>query len=174
MLVRKFCYLTFILFLSSPSIAAELIEINFVYIGEREHPSLLGVKQGIDESNLQGQFLNQKYNLDVITSDKIDGYDFSKYIAVLTSLNSKQLKNLAKQLSNTPIFNLIDESDELRNKCIRNILHITPSNKMKSDALEQLKINKPESKAVAQSWHYSFVKFAARDLNKRFKKNYHV
>ena len=174
MLVRKFCYLIFILFLSSLSIADELIETNFVYIGESEHPSLLGVKQGIDESNLQGQFLNQKYNLDVITSDKIDRYDFSKYIAVLTSLNSKQLKNLAKQLSNTPIFNLADGSNELRHNCIENILHITPSNKMKSDALEQLKIKKPESEATAQSWHYSFVKFAARDLNKRFKKNYQV
>ena len=127
MLVRKFCYLIFILFLSSLSIADELIETNFVYIGESEHPSLLGVKQGIDESNLQGQFLNQKYNLDVITSDKIDGYDFSKYIAVLTSLNSKQLKNLAKQLSNTLIFNLADESNKLRHSCIGNILHISVS-----------------------------------------------
>ena len=30
----------------------------------------------------------------------------------------------------------------------------------------------PDSNAIPKSWHYSFVKFAARDLNKRFKKNY--
>ena len=90
----------------------------------------------------------------------------------MTSLDSKQLISLAKQLNNTPVFNLADESDDLRHKCIANILHITPSNKMKSDALKQLEIKKPDSKANAQAWHYSFVKFAARDLNKRFKKNY--
>ena len=172
MLIRKLGYLLCILFASSMSIAAEIIEINFAYVGESEHPALLGVKQGIDESNLQGEFLNQRYNLDVVSSDGFNEHDFKKYIAVLTSLNSKYLKDLAKQLSNTPIFNLNDESDELRLKCIENILHITPSNKMKSDALKQLKVKKPDSKATAQSWHHSFVKFAARDLNKRFKKNY--
>lgn len=174
MLIKKRYFLFYMLLLTSINIAAEVIEVDFIYVGEKNHPSLLGVKQGLDESNLQGQFLNQKYNLQTISSDETDGHDFSKYIAILTSIDSKKLRVLAKQYNNTPVFNLADESNELRHSCIGNILHITPSNKMKSDALEQLKIKKPESKAMAQSWHYSFVKFAARDLNKRFKKNYQV
>ena len=172
MLLKKISFLFYILLFSSMEIAAEIIEIDFVYIGETNHPSLLGAKQGIDESNLQGKFLNQKYNMDQVSYNKIDGYDFSKYIAVLTSLNSKDLKSLAKKLKNTPIFNLTDGSDEMRTACFENILHIVPSNKMKSDALAQLEFKSPDSNATAQAWHHSFVKFAARDLNKRFKKNH--
>ena len=44
MLIRKLGYLLCILFASSMSIAAEIIEINFAYVGESEHPALLGVK----------------------------------------------------------------------------------------------------------------------------------
>ena len=174
MKLKKYNYLFCALILSSFNITAGVIETNFIYIGESSHPSLLGVKQGLDESNLQGEFLNQKYSLDEITIDNIDGHDFSKYLAVLTSVNSKELRNIAKQLSETPVFNLADESNELRHDCTKNILHITPSKQMKSDALMQLKVKKPDSNATAKSWHHTFVKFAARDLNKRFKKNYHV
>ena len=174
MSLKKSGYLFCVLFLSSINIATAVTEVDFIYIGDSEHDSLLGVKQGIDESNLQGEFLGQKYNLEIVSKENIGEYDFSKYIAILTSLDSKQLISLAKQLNNTPVFNLTDESDDLRRNCIANILHIAPSNKMKSDALKQLEIKKPASKANAQAWHYSFVKFAARDLNKRFKKNYQV
>ena len=113
-LSKKNSCLVCILLLYAVNIHAELIEIDFVYVGDAKNSSLLGVKQGIDESNLQGQFLNQKYNLDIVASNEIDGYDFSKYIAVLTSLNASQLKKLAKQLTDMPIFNLVDESNELR------------------------------------------------------------
>jgi hypothetical protein len=172
MLVKKIIYLMLMLFLSRLTTAVEVIEVNFAYVGGGNHLSLLGIKQGIDESNLQGQFLNQRYNLDLVSSNEIDGHDFSKYVAILTPLNSQKLTKLAKQSPNTPIFNLADESDELRLSCIPNMLHITPSSKMKSDALKQLQDKKPGPNANPQSWHYSFVKFAARDLNKRFKKNY--
>ena len=174
MLSKKFYYLACILLSCSMNIHAEVIAIDFVYIGKNDHPALLGVKQGIEESNLQGQFLNQKYSLDIISNNDLDKYDYSKYIAVLTTLNSKQLKNLANQLTDTPIFNLADENDELRLNCIKNILHITPSSKMKSDALMQWETKEPNSKAIPQAWHHSFVKFAARDLNKRFKKNHNT
>ena len=172
MFIRKFIYLIVMLSLSPIVTATGVIEIDFVYVGDTKHSSLLGIRQGIDESNLQGQFLNQKYNLDLVAINNIDKYDFSKYIAVLTSLNTPQLKKLAKQLPDMPVFNLADENNELRLNCFSNILHIVPSSKMKSDALEQLQIKKPNSTAKPKSWHYSFVKFAARDLNKRFKKNY--
>ena len=174
MLIKKRYFLFYMLLLTSINIAAEVIEVDFIYVGEKNHPSLLGVKQGLDESNLQGQFLNQKYNLQTISSDEIDGHDFSKYIAILTSIDSKKLRVLAKQYNNTPVFNLADESDGLRLNCTNNILHITPSSKMKSDAIKQLKVKEPDSNATAKSWHHTFVKFAARDLNKRFKKKHQV
>ena len=111
MYVKKSICLVLMLFLPSITTAADVIEIDFVYVGDTNHSSLLGIKQGIDESNLQGQFLNQKYNLDFVSSNEIDEYDFSKYIAVLASLNTQQLTTLAKQLTNKPVFNLTNENN---------------------------------------------------------------
>jgi len=173
-LSKKISYLVCILLLYSVNIHAEVIAIDFAYVGEKDHSSILGIKQGVEESNLQGQFLNQKYSLDIIPNNDLDNHDFSKYLAVLTTLNSIQLKNLANRLTNTPIFNLTDESNELRLNCTTNILHVIPSSKMKLDALKQWKTKNPDSKAIPQAWHNSFVKFAARDLNKRFKKNHNI
>jgi hypothetical protein len=153
---------------------AEIIEVNFIYVGEKDHAALLGVKQGLEEANLQGQFLNQKYSLDVVSSKDISTYDFSKYIAVLNATDATTFKKLTSDLPSTPVFNLTLSDDDLRTACLKNGLHIIPSNSMAKDAITQWKQKKSESKANAQAWHPDFVKFAARDLNKRFKKAHGV
>jgi hypothetical protein len=172
MLIKNICYLFIFTLVVSSEIYAEIIEVNFIYVGQKDHAALLGVKQGLDESNLQGQFLNQKYNLDIIAGNEFSNHGFAKYIAVLAALNTEEFTKLTRQLANTPVFNLTNGSDGLRRNCINNALHIIPSNKMKADALEQWQTKNSDSKAKAQAWHYSFIKFAARDLNKRFKKNH--
>ncbi len=158
----------------SHAVYAEIIEVNFAYVGESNHSALLGVKQGLEESNLQGQFLNQKYNLDIVPAIEISSHDFSKYIAVLTAVDTDVFENMTKTLPDTPIFNLTLDNDNLRTSCINNALHIIPSTSMTADAVAQWRKKEPDSKAKAQAWHSDFVKFAARDLNKRFKKNHEV
>ena len=171
----KFLYSFIATLLISQSALADMIKVNFAYVGDADHPALLGVKQGLEESNLQGQFLNQEYNLDIISANNASSQDFSNYIAVLSATDTKTFKELTSTLSNTPVFNLVNSDDDLRTACINNALHIIPSNKMAEDALAQWKQKKPGAKGtVAQGWHEDFVKFAARDLNKRFKKNYGV
>ena len=158
----------------SQIVFAEIIEVNFAYVGEVDHPALLGAKQGLEESNLQGQFLNQKYNLDIVSSNDVSTHDFSSYIAVLTAVDAGTFKTLTTKLPDTPVFNLYLNNDKLRTACIKNALHIIPSDRMVDDAKAQWKQKNSESKASAQAWHPDFVKFAARDLNKRFKKNHGV
>lgn len=153
---------------------AEIIEVNFAFVGENDHPALLGVTQGLEESNLQGQFLNQKYNLGIVSSKDISTYNFSKYIAVLTAVDVDTFKKLSADLPDTPIFNLTARNNDLRTACIKNALHIIPSDRMTEDAKAQWKRKFPDSNASVQAWHPDFVKFAARDLNKRFKKNHKV
>jgi hypothetical protein len=160
--------------LFQPTASAEVMKVNFAYVGDSNHPALLGVKQGIEEANLQGQFLNQEYNLDILSSEDITNQDFSNYIAVMTATDIESFKKLTSTLAKTPIFNLNNREDELRTACIANALHTIPSNRMAKDALAQWHQKKPESQAKAQAWHHDFVKFAARDLNKRFKKNFDV
>lgn len=160
--------------LFQPAASMEVMKINFAYVGDDNHPALLGVKQGIEEAKLQGYFLNQEYNLDIFSEADITKQDFSNYIAVITATNIESFKKLASTLTNTPVFNLNNREDELRTACIANALHIIPSKRMAKDALLQWQQKNPESQAKVQAWHQDFVKFAARDLNKRFKKSFDV
>lgn len=172
--VIYFFYSVVILFSIPNYVLAEITNVDFAYVGDKSHSAFLGVKQGIDEANLQGQFLNQKYKLDVISESDSSAHDFSKYIAILTAVDAEVFTNLSTSSPNTPVFNLSIDNDSLRTACINNALHIIPSVSMKADAISQWQKKKSDSKAEANAWHPDFVKFAARDLNKRFKKNQHT
>lgn len=172
-IIRIFTSITAMLLISNIAFA-EIIEVNFVYVGKNDHSALLGAQQGLEEANLQGQFLNQKYNLDIIPSSQIATHDFSSYIAVLSAVDIDAFTLLSEKLPGVPLFNLTIDDDNLRTACIKNVLNVIPSNRMKEDAVKQWLKKTPGSKATAHAWHPDFVKFAARDLNKRFKKNYKV
>lgn len=163
-----------VLLLSKPSAGlSETIEARFAYVGPESHTGLLGVKQGIAEANLQGQFLGQKYTLDVIATENYMTTDFSAYVAVTTAVDYDHFVKLSKSWPTVPLFNLNISDDSLRSLCLPNALHVIPSNRMKADAVKQWQQKEPGSQVTAQAWHRDFVKFAARDLNKRFKKKNH-
>ena len=58
----------------------------------------------------------------------------------------------------------------LRQACTTNLLHVPPSRAMKADAVAQWLQKNPDANVEAWAWHPKFVKYAARDLNKRFLK----
>ncbi len=159
-----------LLFFTSFCVSAETIEIDLAYVGEEDHTALLGVQQGLYEANLQGQFLGQNYQLDIISPANALNSDYSKYIAVLTAVDINTFSKISDQLADIAVFNLSLEDDILRTACLPNALHTIPSSSMKADAVAQWHQKKPDSNVTAQAWHGDFVKFAARDLNKRFKK----
>jgi len=159
-----------LLVLTSFCVSAETIEIDFAYVGEEDHTALLGVQQGLYEANLQGQFLGQNYQLDIISPAEALNSGYSKYIAVLTAVDINTFNKISDQLADIAVFNLSLEDDILRTACLPNALHTIPSSRMKADAVAQWQQKKPGSNVTAQAWHGDFVKFAARDLNKRFKK----
>ena len=159
-----------LLVFTSFCISAETIEIDLAYVGVQENSALLGVQQGLYEANLQGQFLGQNYHLDIISPANALNSDYSNYIAVLTAVDLKTFQKMSEQFPGIAVFNLSLEDDILRTTCLPNALHIIPSSSMKADAVAQWQQKKPGSNVTAQAWHGDFVKFAARDLNKRFKK----
>ena len=164
-----------LLILGGPtSLSAEenVTSIRFAYIGSAEDPALQGINQGLDEANLQGRFLGQAYQLDTIAPNRLRKADFSPYIALLVAADSATLQTLAESAPNHPIFNLTNGSDPLREACLENLLHIAVSDQMKRDAIAQWRENNPDEGLTAMAWHPDYVKFAARDLNKRFKKAY--
>ena len=157
---------------TAPAAFAKNIEVNLAFVGDVNDSAYLGTKQGLKEANLQGQFLGQKYNLDVITEADALAADYNKYLAVFTAIERDNFLKLSQRLSGVPVFNLTIEDDALRKDCLDNALHIIPSKHMKADAVAQWKKKNTESNAVAQAWHPDFMKFAARDLNKRFLKTH--
>ncbi len=150
---------------------ADVLDVKLHYIGPIEGSVWLGLQQGLDEANIQGQFLGQTYSIESVTVDEF--LDLDSVTAVLLATDAKQILSIAKSdtFSNVPVFNLISDDDSLRVACIANLLSITASKKMKQDAMAQMLKKNPESKAHAQGWHKDFRKFAASQLNSRFTKS---
>lgn len=149
---------------------AEVMDVKLHYVGPAEAGAWLGVQQGLDEANIQGEFLGQKYSVVSVTLDELIKLD--SVTAVLLATDAEQALSIAqlKQFADVPVFNISSDSDSLRTACLPNLLSITASQKMKQDAMAQMLKKNSESKAHAQGWHKDFKKFAASQLNIRFTK----
>lgn len=144
-------------------------EEYLVYFVGAQDSALLGARQGISEAQLQGRFLQQDYRLVQFTDAAALPRPIPA-VAIVTNLPAAPLLQLARERADVPVFNVGADEDSLRTACLPNLLHVQPSQRMKADALAQWRERHPQSKARAQAWHHGFKKFAARDLNKRFRK----
>lgn len=155
--------------------SANIIEVKLHYIGPTEGSVWQGVQQGLTEANIQGEFLGQVYSLHAETAAELAKTQ-DEITAILVAGDEQQVLAIANkpEFAHIPVFNLVSDSDVLRSACVANLLNISPSNKMKQDALAQWLAKNPDSKAHVQGWHESFKKFAASQLNSRFKKAHGV
>lgn len=166
MLKKNKCYkvaLLISLFFSAKGTTAQLNEIKLSFIGDKYSQAFMGIKQGINEANVQGKFLGKLYSLTNTPSEST---------AIFAAVDSEHIEKLSEVYSNKPIFNLTLDNNELRSKCFNNVLHIVPSLAMKEAAEAQWVKMNPESNARAQTWHATFKKYAAGQLNSRFTKSY--
>lgn len=149
---------------------AQVINVQIHYIGPTEGSAWLGAQQGLDEANLQGEFLGQKYSLKPTSVDELA--TLKSATAILVAADTKQVLSIAKskQFANVAVFNLASDDNALRSACLPNLLSTVVSQQMKQDAVKQMVAKDPDSKAQAQGWHKEFRKFAASQLNSRFTK----
>ena len=161
---------TFIFISWAVADAADITEISFAFIGDAEGSAHTGVAQGIHEANLQGQFLGQNYSLEEFSGDDLDAIDPDKFIAVIIATNADDLRQAGARFSDHAVFNVSVHDDTLREACTPNLLHVIPSAGMLADARAQWLQKNPDADINASGWHPQFMKFAARDLNKRYKK----
>ena len=166
--IKKWLFVL-LLVLSQP-LLAEVMNVPLHYVGPTEGSVWLGVQQGLDEANMQGQFLGQKYTLQVVTAEKLMA--LGHVTAILLATDDQHMLAIAKseKFANVAVFNLNSDADVLRSACLTNLLSIPASKKMKQDALAQWLAKNPDSKAHVQNWHEDFKKFAASQLNGRFEK----
>ena len=150
--------------------AADITEISFAFIGDTDSGAHTGVAQGIHEANLQGQFLGQNYSLEEFSGDDIDAIDPDKFIAIIVATDANNLMQAGARFKDHAVFNVSVHDDALREACAPNLLHVIPSAGMLADARAQWLQKNPDADINVSGWHPQFMKFAARDLNKRYKK----
>jgi hypothetical protein len=163
----RFYILALLISLTFSVIAAtnQINEINLSFIGDYDSQAFMGLQQGIDEANVQGKFLGQSYSL--TTLPKLS-------IAIFTTVDAEHIAQLSRAYPNKVIFNLTAEDNDLRSQCFGNVLHIIPSQAMIKDAENQWHKKNPNNAAKAQTWHHTFKKYAAGQLNTRFTESYRV
>ena len=163
---------TFIFLAFAIAGAADVIEISLAFVGDTDSSAYTGVAQGVHEANLQGQFLGQNYSLAEFSGDDIDTIDPGKFIAVIVATNADDLKQAGARFNDHAVFNVSMHDDALREACAPNLLHVIPSARMLADAEAQWLQKNPDADINVSGWHPQFMKFAARDLNKRYKKRF--
>ncbi len=137
------------------------------YIGPPDSAALRGLQMGLEESNRQGEFLGVELKLDSAAGSAIPGHA----VAVLADAPG-EITAIGEGAGSRAVLNLSDRSDALRDACLANVLHVIPSDRMHADAAAQWNERNPDKKASASAWHAAAVKFAARDLNRRFRERF--
>ena len=149
--------------------AVAALEIRLAYVGSTEEPAWLGAMQGQHEANIQGRFLDQTYVVEAMTPEELAQAE-QPPSAIVMAGDAAALQSLSEAMPGVAVFNVTAGDDALRQVCTTNLLHVLPSDAMRSDAVAQWLQENPEANAEAWAWHPKFVKYAARDLNKRFLK----
>ena len=157
------------LLLVAQGVAAHALHVKLHYVGPTEGSTWLGLQQGIAEANIQGEFLGQAYKLVPISLEEAATGHIDTALFMSASpedvLSIAQLEHLAE----VPILNVQSAADSLRTACQPNLFSTPPSDKMLADAQAQWVAKNPNTPAQVQSWHHTFRKFAANQLNGRYQ-----
>jgi hypothetical protein len=148
-------------------------EVRLVYVGSSGGSVWRGVLQGLQEAKLLGRFTGHTYTVQEVSPETLGQTGPTQPpAAILVATDVETLQRLSARFApaGVAVFNLIADVDALRQACLPNLLHIPPSARMKADAVAQWQQKHPGARVEARAWHPDFKKFAARDLNKRFRK----
>ena len=154
-----------LLALAVSSTAAKKVTVFFV--GAVGSSAWKGAEQGIIEANILGRFTGQGYELKKGSASVVP----EGAAAVIVAAGGATAAGISKRVD-AAVVNVSDGSDSLRKGCRANLFHTIPSDRMRADALAQWRQNSKSNNNHARAWHPDFVKFAARDLNNRYRKTH--
>lgn len=134
-----------------------------------------GAVLGQLEGNIQGRFLGIEYVLDEVDTDAALQID-EGVSAVIVADGREQLLKLLEHYAplDVPVFNITLADMDLREQCFDGLYQTPPSAKMLADAEAQWAQANDGERVTAIAWHPEFVKFAGRDLNKRYTEEFSV
>jgi hypothetical protein len=147
---------------------AATLEVTLAFVGPDRGTAWQGAQQGLAEAQTQGEFLGQRYTL--ATGAPVGAVDVA---AIVADLPVDALLAVARAHPSIPVLNVGNDADALRRTCLPNLLHVLPSDEMRAAAEAQWAKAKPEeAPAQARAWHPAFEKYAAAQLNKRYRQTF--
>lgn len=147
---------------------AHATDVRFAFIGDATSDAWHGVQQGMTENNTQGQFLNLAFSLDHIETGELPAPGTS---AIFVAGSADEVRRIARNHPDTPVFNLTSRATDLRAECHRNVFHTIPSRRMLEDALRQWRAKNPDIDVRPVAWTTATGKYAAGQLTLRFERN---
>ncbi len=164
-------FLTCLIFISSVMpiklIANDNIEI--IYYGHRDEMAFIGLGQGLEDSSEKHGGLKFRLNTEL---ENFRPYKDPKVDALFVSMGVEAIRILSMLNPQIPIFNLVDDSEEIRSMCLPNVFHLLPSKSMRGKAISEWKQkNSDESNTSldAKAWDPTFNDGKAYVLNIKFK-----
>lgn len=156
--------------------AAEGLQVRMLLVtpDETTYASHInGAVLGQTEGNIQGRFLGIDYQLDKAPSAAgvVAREGISAVIVAAPFEHLLQVYETYAPLQ-VPVFNIALQDDGLRQICRPGLYHTPPSDRMLADAEAQWRQGNDGAEATALAWHPEFVKFAGRDLNKRYTEQF--
>ena len=143
----------------APMVSATTI----AFIGDRAGSAFQGAEMGVIEANYQGEFLGISYRLtDAVETDTV---------FIVTSLTGTALDELAERYPTHAVMNARDRADARRTACHGNLFSVIPSDAMYRDAAAQFQRKAPGQTAAPRAWESTMRKYAASQLNKRFREH---
>lgn len=138
---------------------------EIIYFGARDDYALLGLGQGLEDSNE----INQQFRLNVLTPDNFRPLKNPAPEAIFAAVDAESIRLLSYFNPDIPIFNLAEENPLLRELCLPNVFHIIPSAALRAQALQIREEKNPGDKDVeALAWHGNYGYGKAGDLNALF------
>lgn len=173
-LTRLFAPLATLLVLNAQAAEGLTVRMLLVTPDEEAYASHInGAILGQTEGNIQGRFLGIDYQLDEVSaaSGAVAREGIS---AVIVAAPFDQLLQVYETYaeSGVPVFNIALQNNGLRQICRQGLYHTPPSDRMLADAEAQWAKANDGARATALAWHPAFVKFAGRDLNKRYTEQF--
>ncbi|MGD9601482.1 MAG: ABC transporter substrate-binding protein [Gammaproteobacteria bacterium] len=147
---------------------AVALDIRIAFVGTPDTPAHRGALQGLEEARAQGEFLGQRYTLEVTSDPAAIPPDVA---AIVVAADSTTLTTLAQRSPAVPVLNVSHTDDALRRACEPTVFHVLPSDAMLGAAEAQWRQANPTATGVqARAWHPDFEKYAAAQLNRRYRK----
>jgi len=147
--------------------------VQIAYVGAVESTVWRGIEQGLREANILGGYTGYTYHVQPMDPAALLAAEGQPLpMAVVAATDVPTLHRLSDRVATAgvAVLNLTADDETLRQACLPNLLHITPSAGMKADAVAQWQKKKPAAPVQARAWHEEFTKFAAGELNNRFRK----